>query len=79
MNKRGAGISLIFISSVLFIFRNVTHLIVAAFIGQNKDALGEGRFDFALEVTHSYSIIPEVIALILGLGYLLVAEIKKEK
>ncbi|MCL1696188.1 hypothetical protein [Lysinibacillus sp. BPa_S21] len=77
MNKRGAGISLIIISAALFIFRNVTHFIVAAIMGQNKEALGEGRFDFALEVTHSYSIIPEVIALILGLIYLIFAEIKK--
>ena len=79
MNKRIAGVALLAISAVLFISRNVTHFVVAAIMGHKGDVLGEGMFDYALEVTKSFSNIPEIIAFVLGLIYLIWAEIKKEK
>ncbi|CAM4189392.1 hypothetical protein [Lederbergia lenta] len=53
MNKRAAGISLLIVSATLFIFRNTSHLMVAAIMGRKEGNLGEGMFDYALEVTHS--------------------------
>lgn len=79
MNKRGTGTILIVIATILFIFRNVAHLIVAAMMGQKNGNYAEGTFNNAMEVTHSYSMIPEIIALTAGLAYLIWAEVKKEK
>ncbi|ANS75712.1 hypothetical protein AWM70_14805 [Paenibacillus yonginensis] len=78
MKKRGAGISLLGIAAVLFIFRNSVHLLVAAIMGRKDGVIGEGMFDYALSVTKTYSVLPEIIALILGVIYLIWAEIKKE-
>ncbi|KRG12760.1 hypothetical protein [Lederbergia galactosidilytica] len=67
------------VSATLFIFRNVSHLIIAAVMGRKEGILGEGMFNYALEVTHSYSKIPEIVVFVIGLIYLVYAEIKKEK
>ncbi|CAM4485616.1 hypothetical protein U9M73_00320 [Paenibacillus phoenicis] len=79
MNKRGTGTILIVIAAMLFIFRNSTHLLVAAIMGQKNGNFAEGTFSNAMGATFSYSMIPEIIALIAGLIYLIWAEIQKEK
>jgi len=79
MNKRAAGIALLVISATLFISRNITHFVVAAIMGRKDNVLGEGMFEYALSVTKSFSYIPEIIALTLGIIYLILAEIDKKK
>jgi hypothetical protein len=79
MNKRAAGITLLVISAILFISRNSTHFIVAAIMGRKDNVLGEGMFEYALSVTKSFSFIPEIIALCLGIIYLVWAEMDKKK
>ncbi|PQP84510.1 hypothetical protein C0Q44_08110 [Paenibacillus sp. PCH8] len=79
MNKRATGIVLLIISATLFISRNITHFIVAAIMGRKDNVLGEGMFEYALSVTRSFSNIPEIIALSLGVVYLTWAELDKGK
>jgi len=79
MNKRGAGVSFIALSAILFIFRNFSHYLVTAIIAADNGRFTSGTFESAMGVTKTYSVIPEVIALILGIIYLIWSEIEKEK
>lgn len=47
-------------------------------MGRKDDVIGEGMFEYALSVTKSFSNIPEIIALSLGIIYLIWAEIDKK-
>lgn len=48
-------------------------------MGRKDNVLGEGMFEYALSVTKSFSFVPEIIALCLGIIYLVWAEMDKKK
>lgn len=71
MNKRAAGIILIALAVVLFIFRKTAY-----YIGEYMMPVRSGT-SALLEPPYSY--IPEILCLIAGIGYVIWSEVKNEK
>lgn len=55
MNKLGAGISLIAIAAMLFIFRNFIHYLTAAILAANQGSINTNTLEVALKLTKTYS------------------------
>lgn len=79
MNKLGAAVSFLALSIILFIGRNFIHHLVAAIMGSSNGTISSGKYDMALDLTSTYSIIPEVILLILAIVFMIWWIISKEK
>ena len=79
MNKRAAGIVLIGLSVILFIFRNSVYYISGAIIAARDGAVNTAMLETALDlIDQPYSNFPEILCFILGVGYVVWSEIKKE-
>lgn len=74
MNKRGTGTAFILIAALLFISR----YIAAAIFGSGVASWNEDLFSAMLGYVGTPLLILSIISLILGIGYLVWAEISKK-
>jgi len=79
MNKRAASISFFAISALLFIGRKFIHHLAAAILSANNGNMSSGQYPMALVLTSTYSVIPEIIALVAGIAFLVWSVVSKEK
>ncbi|WP_028562238.1 hypothetical protein [Paenibacillus pinihumi] len=79
MNKRAAGVVFISLAVILFIFRNSVYYMSGAIIAARNGEVNTGMLASALDlIEQPYSILPEIVCLIVGAGYVIWAEMKKE-
>jgi hypothetical protein len=79
MNKRGTALSFFAIAALLFIGRQFTHHVTAAIVGANNGNMSSGQYPMALDLTSTYSVVPEIIALFAGIVFLIWSFVSKEK
>ncbi|WP_025692719.1 hypothetical protein [Paenibacillus zanthoxyli] len=80
MNKRGVSMIFFSIATLLFVVRNVIHSIEATMLAANLNSVSDGTFKMFLDMTiPPYSYIFELIALVIGIIYLILAELEERK
>lgn len=81
MNKRGASMFFFSIATFLFVVRNVVHSMEAVFLAAslNSGVTNETYKIYYDIATTPYSYIFEIIALIVGIIYLVLAELEARK
>jgi hypothetical protein len=73
MNRRGTGVSLLAIAAILF----STKYISAAIYGSNVEAWKIETFEDQLNNMGNFLDYLSFLSLVLGVGYLIIAEIKR--
>ena len=74
MSKRGAGVSFCGIAAFLFATRYIT----AAIFGSGVTSWNTGLFNAMLSYTGNTLVVLSLIALAVGIVYLVIAEVKKD-
>ncbi|MEK4252450.1 hypothetical protein [Paenibacillus sp. FSL W7-1287] len=78
MSKRATALSFFALAVVLFIGRKFIHHISAAIFGASNGNMSTGQYQMALDLTSTYSQIPEIVALAFGIIFFLWSLAKKE-